>query len=388
MTNSAEDAAGGLLRAAGEAVRRGVDSFALRLTAGTQWKAKTILFVLVFSLFRAFPNYNFLRAPGVAESWEHAAMKSGNLAADMSRLFPDASHESKLTFRLTVPLIARALHLGTAGQLAFFAICGVLLLGCVLTLAERITGARTVAFYVTLATACTWPGILAFHQLLGGFYDVVALLLLLYAMMARQPAVAGAALFAAAWTDERALLAVPLLCLFGFMRSERSRSIAFLLGTAAYVGSRMWLAQAWALHTTMGGMGLSVFLRNLHIAPLGVWAGLGGSWILVVCALAILAAGRRYWEFAGLLFGIALVTASALAVEDLTRSMTYTLPAVFVALYVLAKYEGTEVVERIALVAMLVCVLLPTWFVQSGDATWMLPFPFQAIRLLVYPRLG
>jgi hypothetical protein len=45
-------------------------------------------------------------------------------------------------------------------------------------------------------------------------------------------------------------------------------------------------------------------------------------------------------------------------------------------------------VERIAQANALVCVLLPTWFVQSGDATWILPLPLQLIRLLVYPRLG
>jgi len=47
-----------------------------------------------------------------------------------------------------------------------------------------------------------------------------------------------------------------------------------------------------------------------------------------VCALAILAA-RGGTEFAGLALAIALVTAGALGVEDLTRSMAYALPAVF-----------------------------------------------------------
>ena len=183
-------------------------------------------------------------------------------------------------------------------------------------------------------------------------------------------------------------MAAPLLLLFAVARSERPRCIAFLAGAAAYIGGRIWLAHVWALHTSLGGAGIAVFLRNLHIAPLGVWAGLGGCWILVACALAILAARRRHLEFAALLFGVGLVTASALVVEDLTRSMTYVLPAVFVALHVLAKYETPPTVERIAQTTALVCVLLPTWFVQSGDAIWMLPLPLQLIRLLVYPRLG
>jgi hypothetical protein len=347
-----------------------------------------MLFVLLFSLFRAFPNYNFLRAPGVNDTWEHAAIKIANPAADMARLFPADSHESKLTFRLTVPLIARVLHLGTAGQLALFAVSGILLLLSVLTLAELVTGARTVALYLTLATACTWPGMLAFHQLLGGFYDTVALLLLLLAMAARRPAVAAAALFAAAWTDERALLTVPLLCLFAASPGRRPRCFALLCAAVAYLGSRLWLANSWALHTSTGGIGIAVFLRNLHLAPLGAWAGLGGSWILVVCALAILGASRRYFEFAGMALAVALVTTVALGVEDLTRTMAYGLPAVFVALRVLAKHETPRTVERIAQTIALASALLPTWFVQAGDATWMLPLPLQLIRLLVYPRFG
>jgi hypothetical protein len=258
----------------------------------------------------------------------------------------------------------------------------------VLTLAEGITGSRTVALYLTLATACTWPGLLAFHQLLGGFYDAVALWLLVLAMAARRPAIAAAALFAAAWTDERALVAAPILLLFAVARSERPRSIAVLAGAAAYLGSRVWLAHAWGLRTTLAGTGIASFLQNVHIAPLGVWSGLGGGWILIAGALAILAARRRYLEFAALLFGVGLVTAAALVVEDLTRSMAYALPAVFVALHVLAGNESRRTVERIVRAAALVCVLLPTWFVQSSDVTWILPLPLQLIRLLVYPRLG
>ena len=363
-------------------------AFAAWLTAGRRWKARATLFVLAFSLFRAFPNYNFLREPEVPGTWQRAAIKTADPMADMARLFPAGSHEAKLTFRITVPLIAHLLHLGQAGQLALFAVSGLLLFLCALTLAEIVTTSRTVALYVTLAIACTWPGMLAFHQLLGGFYDVVALLLLLCAVTARRPAVAAAALFAAAWTDERALLAAPILLLFAVMRSERPRSTALLAATAAYAGSRIWLAHAWGLRTTLAGTGLDLFLRNVHLAPLGVWSGLAGCWLLVAAALAILAARRRYLEFAALLFCLGLVTAPALMVEDLTRSMTYLLPAVFVALHVLARNESPLTVERIAQITMLVCVLLPTWFVQSGDVTWILPLPLQLIRLLVYPRLG
>src|SRR5947209_4404482 len=81
-----------------------------RLTApvlrGSAWRLKSLFLVLAFCLVRAFPNYSYLREPSVRQSWTDAAIKSRDLGADMARLFPRDSHEAKLTYRLTVPIIA------------------------------------------------------------------------------------------------------------------------------------------------------------------------------------------------------------------------------------------------------------------------------------------
>jgi hypothetical protein len=358
-----------------------------RLVEGPRWKTRVVLVVVVFSLLRAFPNYNFLRERENQETWKSAAIKIQNPTADMARLFPPAQHEAKLTFRLTVPLIARAFHLDRNGLLALFALCGVLTLYLTLDLAHQITRSRIAALSVCVAVACIWPGILAFHQLLGGFYDAVAICLMLTAMRVPPP-FAALALLAAAWTDERALLAAPLLLVCAALRRDRPRVIALSLAAVAYAVTRLWFAAAYGLRTPADGIGPAILLKNFNMLPLGIWTGLAGCWLLVAAGLYVLFAHRRY--LAALSFAVTLsaIIAAALIVEDVTRSMSYTLPAVFVALIALSESEPPSTVESLTAISALLCVVIPTYFTQSGAATWMLPSFFQAIRLALYPRLG
>ncbi|HEY1497329.1 MAG TPA: hypothetical protein VGF49_22385 [Candidatus Solibacter sp.] len=346
-----------------------------------------MLLVLAFSLFRAFPNYNFLRETENQRTWRDAAIKGQELTADMARRFPPASHEAKLNFRIAVPLLARALHLGRDGMLALFALCGVFTLYLTVDLSQRITQSRITAAAVCLGVACVWPGVLAFHQLLGGFYDAVALCLVLAAMWAPAP-LAAVALFVAAWTDERALLAGLLVVVYAALRREPARVIAIVAGGGVHAATRFWFANAYSLHTAFDGVGLAIFLKEFNIAPLGIWTGLGGCWLLVAAGMWVLLVRRRFAAALAFALALCVVIGAALVVEDVTRSMAYTLPAVFVGLIALVESEPPVAIERLASASAFICVLVPTYFTQSGNATWLLPSVFQAIRLALYPRLG
>jgi hypothetical protein len=346
-----------------------------------------VLLVLAFSLLRAFPNYSFLREAGNQGTWRNAAIKGQDPTVDMPRRFPPASHEAKLNFRLTVPLLARVLHLGRDGLLALFAFCGVVILYLTLDLSYQLTQSRIAAAAVCLAVACIWPGVLAFHQLLGGFYDAVALCMLLAAMRATAP-LTGVALFLAAWTDERALLAAGLILVYAAVRREFVRGIVIVAAGAGYAATRLYFGNVYSLHTAWDGIGLGILLKEFNMAPLGIWTGLGGCWLIVAGGMWVLLARRRFALV--LAYGLALcaVIGAALVVEDVTRSMAYTLPAVFVGLAALVESEPPLVIERLAAAGALICVLVPTYFTQAGNATWLLPAVFQAIRLALYPRLG
>ncbi|HEY1757872.1 MAG TPA: hypothetical protein VGG72_21055 [Bryobacteraceae bacterium] len=66
-------------------------------------------------------------------------------------------------------------------------VANMILLYCVLVITRATTGSRRTAFYIALTIACVWAGASGFHELRGGFYDSVALCLLVMAMSISSP---------------------------------------------------------------------------------------------------------------------------------------------------------------------------------------------------------
>src|SRR5689334_2031855 len=77
-----------------------------RLLSGPRWKYSSLAIIIAWALFRAFPSYDALRTEIVDSTWRSAQIKFDHPFADTSRLFASGSHESNLTFRLSIPVIA------------------------------------------------------------------------------------------------------------------------------------------------------------------------------------------------------------------------------------------------------------------------------------------
>lgn len=359
-----------------------------QLLSGSNWKAKALFVVLILALFRAFPSYDALHTPFTEATWRAAQLKFDHPLLDTGKFFPPVSHESKLTFRLTVPVLAHLLHLGRDGVLVLSAILGSILLFTVLTLAYEITDDRQIAFFLTLAIACTWSGLTAFHDLRGGYYDAAALCLLLTAMTARSALVVGIAAFLAAWTDERALIAVPLVIVFFALRvrlnkqSLRARLISVLVGAGVYVLTRGYLTVAHSYSLNTAGLGLAVLWNQARAIPLGMWAGIGGGWVLLVLSLWILWRARQYLAFAGFLAALAPVIGTALIVSDVTRGASYCLPAVLVTLIILRLHVPLKSFRALILAVAAISFLVPTVYCEGTNIYWLYPLPVQLFRWL------
>ncbi len=343
---------------------------------GPLWKGKALLVVLVLALFRAFPSYEALKTPFAESTWGHAFLQIDNLICDMGRLFPPGSHESKMTFRLTVPVVARVLRLNETGILILSAIAGVVLLYISLVLVYRFTQSRESALFICLAIACAWAGEAAFHELRGGFYDAVALCLLLIALAADSPVIAGVCAFLAAWTDERALIAGSLVLLLSIAMRARVKAGALLIAWCGYGVLRLWMTAHYSLAVATGNVGFDVLAQQIRLIPLGVWSGLGGGWIIVCGGIAGAFRRHRYAMATAFCTLLAVTIASALMVLDVTRSMAYCLPAVFVGLYLMRENP-----RRLAMLSGIVSFLVPTWYVQGNTTLWYIyPLPLQLVR--------
>ncbi len=370
-------------------LRIGIDAGLERLLAGSHWKWKALFAVLAISLFRAFPNYDALGTIFFQAKWRDAQVKFDDPLIDTSRIYPAGSHESNLTFRLTVPVLAHFFHLHEAGLLIFFALVGVVLLYLVLKVAFTLSASKRVALFVCLATACTWPGAAAFHELRGGYYDALALCLLVAACATSSSLLATAFLFLAAWTDERALIASSFVFLLyactgtGIQRFLVGKPAAVIVAAAAYLGTRAYLTSTHSYLHAASGIGLSILSEQINVIPLAIWTGLGGSWILVFLGLLALLAQKRY--LAAIAFSAALigVMVASLAVADVTRSMAYCLPAVFVGLAALSSSEGIKQIEQLAGIGAAISVLVPTYYLEGNAGLWWLyPLPMQIARWL------
>ena len=314
---------------------------------------------------------------------------------DTSRIFPPGSHDSNLTFRLTVPILAHVFHLHRAGVLIFFAFVGFVLLYLVLQVVFTLSASKRVALFVCLPTACTWPGEAAFHELRGGYYDALALCLLLAACATPSSILTAAFLFLAAWTDERALVASSFVFLLyassfslsnetgGVRRFLAGKPAAVIVAAAAYLGIRAYLTATHSFVLAAGGVGFSVLSQQVNVIPLAIWTGLGGSWILVLLGLLALFPQRRYLAAAGFCGALAGMMLASLAVVDVTRSMAYCLPAVFIGLAALSSSEGIKRIENLAAISGVISLLVPTFYLEgNGGLWWLYPLPIQMARWL------
>jgi hypothetical protein len=290
--------------------------------------------------------------------------------SDMSRAFPAWTNQAKRTFRITAPAVALVTRSGVPGAVLFELLCGYAALHAAALLGERLLGSRSAGFSAALLLASNYFGTAALKDALFWF-DSVAYGLLMLSMTASSPALRALAVCAACFTDERALLVLPLTLWrwgddapgLGAFRSEVAATGA---GAAAYLVLRIALRAAFGLRTATEGIGHKV-LASQHASQLVacLWSPFEGAWLLVAVGCFVLlrqaGPGRRA-AAAGLAYFAAYLAACFLVV-DVTRSMSFAFVGVFPLLAALARRLGQARVRTLLLLAALVSLAAPNIFV-------------------------
>lgn len=345
---------------------------------GDRWAVKSAAAIVVLVLFRAFPSYDALQSAFVVSKWSEVQVKLDHPFADTSVLFAPGSHESNLTYRITVPLLARCLSLSRNGLLILAGISQVVLLYTLLRLVHLAGASRIASFCLTLALGCVWPGLCGFHELRGGYYDVFALTFVALSALTAKPQLRFLCLFLALWTDERAIVAAAFLVLVApGRRFLIPLAAALLLYSAGRAVSVVFFG--YPLHAT--GVGAGILLDQLYMLPWSFWSGLGGAWIMVGAGVWALSGTSRMAAI-GFVSLIALVAASAMMVVDTTRTFSYALPAVFVAVQPLSGRLDTARIDGLAFLALALSFPIPTVYVEGAGYWFLKCLPLQLIRVL------
>jgi hypothetical protein len=353
------------------------------------------LVAIAISHLLSFPAYDALFDGSFDSSWD---IQETQFREPLTpRIYDPQHHEAKSAFRLTVPVVAHILGLQRTGALVLSFCSGVLFLFLAASITHRETRDRVAASLTSLGLAGTFVGACGFvdHR---GMFDSVAIALLAASMWVEAPLAIFGFVLASAFTDERAFIASPLVMLWHAARlgpmkndirashAKQARCFAVVAMLPAYAIIRIYLGYRYGLKSSATAVGFHTLALQLHALPLAFWTALEGFWLLVAAACGILVA-RRQRIFLVLFTGaITAVLMVAFCVEDLTRSAIYVVPAVFVAVAVVAGSESRQTVRRLVLVCAAASILAPTYYVARVVPYWLVPMPLQIMRMIFVGR--
>lgn len=346
---------------------------------GPLWVPLAAMLALLLAVVFSHPGFGTNSAKfleRIRPGWSQVVqLKLDDPLHDMSRSFEEGSNQAKRTFRLTAPAVGYATRTGLSGTIAFEYACAYAVLHSAVLLGWRLLGTRSAGFFAALLLASTYFGTAVLKTGAFFWYDSVSYGLLLLAMNASGPTTRALALFAACFSDERALFVAPLtLVHWGASvdqrRAFRGELLATLAGTGAYLAVRIWLSLTFGLRTATQGIGLGPSDPVLHQAVACLWAPFEGGWLLLgVGAVALLAKpwpGRGFARAGFAFFGAYVL--SCFLVGDVTRSMAFACVAFFPLLKALTLRIDVPRVRAVLMLASLVSLLVPNLF-AGNDVT-------------------
>lgn len=355
------------------------------LAAFTQkqnWRLKTVPLLLLSVLLFQFPAYKLLYADASDHTlpnqiWVNFFKQVAHPFANNNTV--SDSHQSKMVFRLAVPLVARLLHLNLYGVLVLQLLLGVVMLWVLLTLIARITQDRPTAVLFVLGACFTYYGG-NFLRDVFGFLDAFSYALLVLLLASRRPVVLLLLSTVGCFLDERFLVASLLAVLWHALREPHAytprlerfaltwASAAVVAGWLTYGALRLGLSTHYGLKSYGGGVGLDVLRTTMERerTALGFISGLEAFWVVLALALLVLAVRRRWGLLSLLVLAFLPIAAGAFLVHDVTRSLAYGFPVVLLALVVLAQYFTRSTLRHLALLTVVFTALIPNYFYQ-GD---------------------
>jgi hypothetical protein len=362
-----------------------------KFTASTNWLFKLCVLCFVLSLFSAFPSYDvYWRGVEFKSSWDAFYRQIENPLKYYN--YDSNSHEAKMAFRIFVPLLAHALNLNAASVFFLQYISLILFFFLTGLLIWKITADKVSTFILTLSCSFIFTGNVLVSDL-RAIFDGVAFTLLCLAMCSKQSLIIFLAVFFAGFTDERALISSSLIYLW-FSITEQElfsvtlksffnfnyKNLVIIWAWIAYFTCRYLLISLFDFKTQAGGT--TFFREQINNLPIGIASSLEGFWIVVLISLVYLLYKKR-WLLSAVYIGLmSMIIFVAMSVIDITRSMAYITPAIFISLYIISKVESVCAIRNISFVVLIIC-LFPTYYVEGKDRVQLFyPLPLQIIRVI------
>ncbi len=355
-----------------------------RLFGGRLANLKVALGTVIISLVVNFPAYNefnnmLSHDPTMQAIYIKIQHPLSPIPPNLKELPPPpyvGSHNDKLELRLTVPILGWLSCTGKWTVVIWSHLSALGVFYLLASLASKLLDDEVGSALFVLGIGPTFFGTWFFNDI--GFGDGVAFLFSLLSISSRSALVSCGCFLAAAFCDERAVAAMPLLLLYLALRHSgdaekgvrRKLCISILLGAAAWWLLRIWIASSF--HLTMGTSGLAtrtvLRYQMVEALPYVLLSIFKASWTLPLFAISSLVLLRK-WRFSLALAGaFAVAIAPAFLVVDFDRSVCYTFVVLLISLHFL---WGDRDASRKYLAGILIVNLL---LISPGVTIFRIPF--------------
>lgn len=343
-------------------------SFIERQSARKYYPFYLSILLMLVSWMLAYPRFHLFDANH--DSWQTIMLKASDLTNNLSHIDP-RSWLSKKVFRLTIPLFAKLLYLSPVVILVLQVIAGYFIYFLSYKVAMRITKDSVQSTLITAGIAFLFFGRVAYFDVYYTWFDTFAFLFILLGMVSRNAWVIFVFSTLAAWTDERAYVALSILFLFHFLIGNKEKlrfrflfklnkkATAVLLAMLVYPLVRLMLALTFNMHTPGEGANFDMLKETYLYAPLGIWTFLEGFWLIFIPGFYAVFVNKDFLRLVLYALPLIALTLIALCVTDITRSGSYLVPMIFVLIAYLSKYQSELQLRSMALACFLVSLLFP-----------------------------
>jgi len=365
-----------------------LDELYARLRVGARWANRLwllALVVLLASLMVAFPHIRHYT--DWQPTWQENAL-SWQIQHPLSPIpverFARPGHDSvglsdhlrKRTYRITLPLVAHLLGLGLRGAQIVSAVAALGLVVLLVLHLRRFTRDPAILLLLSLAVSCSYLAQWGINDFF--FFDGVGYFLLAAAAYVRQPILIALLLLLAGFSDERAVLAAPLIYLL-YAHSPLTRldlstlfkpnkaQLGIVAGCFLFLVLRVVFGYLVRRPADVAEISLELFHHNLpFVLP---------AWLIVYKgSILIMAAGfLSLFTFRisrpAVLVSLALIPgllASAF-VWDLCRSLAYTFPFLLLCTRALVESGDSVTLRRVSLCGAAISLFTPTYEYWEGS---------------------
>ena len=294
-------------------------------------------------------------------------------------------HLEKKSYRVAVPLASNLLRIGVQGALISQQIASYLLLVLTIIVARRFVIDDLSALMIGILFAASFVGQWGFNDFV--YFDGIAYFTILLAIWSRSFLVVMTAIIFGGLTDERAVVATPLIYLCMLMtepgklenlswekllRPNRLQ-LALVVGILGFVIFRLLLGYQLGNLASTSGIGISLVKGNALLFPLTfITVAKGACVIYALATLIAIVQGKLAWLA---VVGLACIPGLGVTflVYDMSRSLVYTFPLFFLAALAIRHHFNLSNLRRVLMIAAICCLLIPTYVVVFRQVSTLLP---------------